>query len=386
MKKAYIVLGTGYGDEGKGTAVDYHCSQASSHNPIVIRFSGGHQASHTVNLNGQQHIFSSYGSGGLRGVPTFWSKYCTFQPQAAYNEFLDLLTLAKERGDDVPPLLYVDAECPVTTPYDMWYNRFLEDRRGDQRHGSVGVGIGATFARHEETHYRLYARDLKYPVVLEEKLERIKKYYLDKFPGNNEVVRSILSLDLEGYKQAAKETFYEIAPAKLIFEAYQTFIFEGSQGILLDQDYGFFPHVTRSYTTSRNAREMLKEFLPHIVPEITYVTRCYATRHGAGPLHGEMKMDLVNLETETNQFGAYQKAFRYAPLNLDLLDYAISCDRYNSVPSYSSILLVTCVDQLPNANLVLKKIENRFWGKFRELLVNDSPESKTIKPLLLQPA
>jgi adenylosuccinate synthase len=229
MKKAYIVLGMGYGDEGKGVAVDYLSRLSFDQRPVVIRFSGGHQASHTVIVNEKRHIFSSFGSGTMRGVPTFWSKYCTFQPQAAYNEYIDLAPKCNPIS-----MLYVDYDCPVTTPYDMWHNRYLEDHR-TQRHGSVGVGIGATFARHEETHYRLYARDLKFAIVLEEKLKGIKDYYLNLYRGNAVAQGQILSLDLTNWKAACKEDFYELASPTLIFEAFSTYIFEGSQGILLDQ-------------------------------------------------------------------------------------------------------------------------------------------------------
>jgi len=78
-KKACIVVGLGYGDEGKGLTTDFLCGQSKF--PLVIRFNGGHQAGHTVvTKDGVRHVFSSFGAGTLRNAPTYWSRYCTFSP------------------------------------------------------------------------------------------------------------------------------------------------------------------------------------------------------------------------------------------------------------------------------------------------------------------
>ena len=91
MKKA--VIGLGCGDCGKGITTDYLCSQAK--NPLVVRFSGGQQAGHTVVYNGMRHTFSNFGSGTLRGAPTFWSKYCTMDPIGIKNEHSVLHALCR---------------------------------------------------------------------------------------------------------------------------------------------------------------------------------------------------------------------------------------------------------------------------------------------------
>src|SRR5262245_8541204 len=105
VKKAFIIVGLGFGDEGKGLATDYFCSRHK--NALVIRFNGGQQAGHTVFFkSGRKHIFSNFGAGSLRGVPTYWSKYCTFSP----GFFLDELKLLK-----ISPKFFIDKCCPVTT-------------------------------------------------------------------------------------------------------------------------------------------------------------------------------------------------------------------------------------------------------------------------------
>ncbi|MEM9930725.1 MAG: adenylosuccinate synthetase, partial [Bacteroidota bacterium] len=88
----HIVLGLAFGDEGKGVTTDYLCRQAER--PLVIRFSGGHQAGHTVvSPQGRRHVFSNFGAGTLAGAPTFWSKYCTFHPVGYANEHESLLAV-----------------------------------------------------------------------------------------------------------------------------------------------------------------------------------------------------------------------------------------------------------------------------------------------------
>jgi len=164
--RTQAVIDLGFGDSGKGTFTAYLCSKAK--NPIVVRYSGGHQAGHTVvNEDGGRHIFSSFGSGTLQGVPTYWSDKCTFHPTSFLNE----LEVLKSKG--INPKIYVDANCPVTTPCDIHYNQ-----RNDiiVRHGSCGVGFGATLER-EEKYHSLLVRDLEYSNILKYKLDSIRSYY-----------------------------------------------------------------------------------------------------------------------------------------------------------------------------------------------------------------
>ena len=143
------VIGLGFGDEGKGNFTNYLCFQKNS-DPSVVRYSGGHQAGHTVVHNGIRHVFSNFGSGTLAEASTFWSKYCAVDPIALINELGVLLT------KNVMPLLYIDARCPVTTPYDKLHNWELEKKN---KHGSVGFGVGATLER-ERNFYSLTFEDL----------------------------------------------------------------------------------------------------------------------------------------------------------------------------------------------------------------------------------
>ena len=331
-----IVIGLGYGDEGKGVTTDALCRRAER--PLVVRFSGGHQAGHTVvSPDGRRHVFSNFGAGTLSGAATFWSRHCTFNPVGFAAERAALVRLGVE------PNFFVDPLAPVTTPYDVLYNRHLE--RG-QRHGSCGLGFGATVARHEGPA-KLHAMDLLDDFVLGQKLPAVAAHYarlgvvfeeerlaqlLDDFHRAVTEVRSI-QFGTRGLAQVLAEHNFDQV------------IFEGSQGLLLDQEVGYFPHVTRAYVSTKNALELLQKCgLP--APEVYYVTRAYQTRHGNGPLTNEhLKPLLRETPEETNVFNEWQGEQRRSLLDVNQLRFALTADAAYSygLPRH---LVVTCLDQL----------------------------------------
>ena len=313
------VIGAGFGDEGKGLFTDYLCRNAEQ--PLVIRFSGGQQAGHTVVHNGIRQVFSNFGSGTLQGTPSYFAKFCTIDPVGIVNE-LDVLL---EKG--VEPVLYIDAECPVTTPYDIRYNQ------QHHPHGSCGVGVGATINR-EEHFYSLTFADLFYPWVLETRLELIKDFY-------------------QGYADVALEDFLQCCSVitrspwirisrGLPLGPFSDYIYEGSQGLLLDQHYGFFPHVTRSNTGTKNILSLCADY----VPEIYLITRAYQTRHGQGPLaHENLPHNIKENPLETNVCNRFQGEFRRSLLDLSLLEYAMQRDRLIAADP-DKCLVITCLDHI----------------------------------------
>lgn len=350
MKKSFVVIGLGFGDEGKGLTTDYLCSLHPD--ALVVRFSGGHQAGHTVALpDGQRHVFSSFGSGTLRGNPSYWSSFCTLYPSALLSEYATLQTLGKT------PRLFVDARTMITTPYDLAYNKAVEMIN---KHGSCGVGVGPTIERNEHAvPYKFYAQDMLYPAVAKHRLEVIHTYYQEKAKKDGRVglLENYLSLatknSIDLFFEDMEDTLkiIDIVVEQEIFHRFDTFIFEGSQGILLDQNYGFFPHVTRTNTTSQNAMELIiKHGLG--VPDVYYITRAYLTRHGNGPMANEgQKLELTNIEKETNILNDWQGNFRRSVLDLDMINYALQCDA-NYTANCSKHLVVTCLDQLTGPIIV----------------------------------
>ncbi|MCW5202289.1 adenylosuccinate synthetase [Desulfobulbus sp. US4] len=314
------VIGAGFGDEGKGLFTDYLCQHAEQ--PLVIRFSGGQQAGHTVVHNGIRHVFSNFGSGALQGAPSYFARFCTIDPVGIVNE-LDVLL---EKG--VEPLLYIDAECPVTTPYDIRYNQQYHP------HGSCGIGVGATINR-EEHFYSLTYADLFYPWVLETRLELIKDFY----QGYSDVV-------LEDFLQCCsvitRSPWVRMSRGLPPVGLFSDFIYEGSQGLLLDQHYGFFPHVTRSDTGTKNILSLCTDH----VPEIYLITRAYQTRHGSGPLsHESLPHNIKENPLETNVCNHFQGEFRRSLLDLSLLEYAVQRDSLIAADS-AKCLVITCLDHI----------------------------------------
>ena len=312
------VIGLGFGDEGKGNITNYLCSQ--SLDPVVIRHNGGHQAGHNVVHKGIQHIFANYGSGSLQGAETYWSKFCTADPIGLVNELAVLL----KKTPDYLPVVNIDPEAMVITPFDVASNIDPHD------HGTCGVGFGETIARNERG-YKLFFQDLYYPSVLKMKLDLIAKDHMTRWDREvyvNEFMGAVATIT-NSYSVTCKR-FNELEQPVNIFE--------GAQGLLLDQNYGFFPHVTRSNTGTKNVRA-----LGHYLDEVYYVTRAYQTRHGNGPMTGN-PFKVLNVG-ETNFSGGMQGVFRITPLDLDLLVYALDCDRLDAGKA-TTYVVITCIDQM----------------------------------------
>lgn len=327
-----IVLGAGFGDEGKGQTVSFLCSRAKK--PLVIRFNGGHQAGHTVNFDGKRHVFSSFGSGTLQGVPTFWGEDCTFYPIGFMNEYRKLKSM------DVDPKITVHPECPVTTPFDVDHN---QKSSRNLAHGTVGVGFGATLWR-EENHRHLLVRDLLCDSVMHFKLMEIGRCYGIGSPVfdrmRNEFLTSVAQVR-------------EIIEVSETIPDHETSIGEAQCGIMMDQKYGFFPNVTRSNTTSKNMRQ-----IGFMTDDVMYVTRTYQTRHGIGPMTNEDRVGptLENFKDETNVNNQWQGPFRKTILDVNLLRHALQCDAGYSQWA-NKHLMITCVDQ--TGETIRVTIDNR---------------------------
>ncbi|MBF0572976.1 MAG: adenylosuccinate synthetase, partial [Desulfamplus sp.] len=265
--------------------------------------------------------FSNFGSGTLQGASSYFSQFCTIDPVGIVNE----LQLLLKKG--VEPKLFIDAKCPVTTPYDIRYNQ------ENHLHGTCGVGVGDTINR-EENHYSLTFGDLFYPWVLETRLALIKNFY-----------QSCTEVSLDDFLDCCKiitnSNFIEKSSG--VPEGnYSDYIYEGSQGLLLDQKYGFFPYVTRSNTGSIN---------PAILSdnkklEIYVITRAYQTRHGKGPMSNEFLPHNISINPlETNITNRFQGNFRRALLDLTLIEYAINRDDIIRT-THDKHLVITCMDHI----------------------------------------
>lgn len=330
MTKHKIVVGLGFGDEGKGTVVDALC--AKDDYGFVVRFSGGPQAAHNVVLDdGTHHTFSQFGSGTFSGTRTILSRYMLINP---FNMVVEADALQKKIGYDPMELLYISENSLVITDLHVRANRIREKRRGDARHGSCGQGVGeAQRMALEAPHLALYAKDL-INMSLEElaaRLQEINRYYVLDL-GIGGLYDGIVFWDniARPYKNLIADRPFNVISDKKIshFIKNSSCVFEGSQGVLLDEWNGFHPYTTWSTTTSMNAFNLLfTAGVDDRDAEVIGVTRTYQTRHGAGPFPSEWtyetsaKRYLMSREVH-NSWGEFQGGWRVGNLDLTLLEYS----------------------------------------------------------------
>lgn len=328
--RARAVIGASFGDEGKGLVTDYLCATEGA--GMVVRFNGGSQAGHTVvTPDGARHVFQHFGSGTLAGVPTFLSQFFTVNPIAFFKERDALLALG------CSPVVYAHPTCLVTTFADMIINQRIEDKRGAARHGSVGLGINETYERSQLPELRITMSDLWNGVPLESRLEQICGKYAQFRTGKPiEDPGEMIAAFIKGSKLFA-ETVHPLGIGQC-----KDPVFEGAQGLLLDQDNKeFFPHVTRSHTGLRNVRELCSQAGIADI-DAYYVSRTYVTRHGAGPLPAEDPS--MSFPDDTNLEHPYQGRLRFAPLDTDAL-----VKRCRADGGADFRLVLTHCDQVPAA-------------------------------------
>jgi adenylosuccinate synthase len=351
--RAVAVIGANFGDEGKGLAVD--CLAARLTRPLVVRFNGGAQAGHTVTLaDGRRHVFSHVGAGAFADAPTFLSRFFVVNPMVFAREMAELDALG------VRPKILVDPDAQVTTPFDVLINRWIEEVRGVDRHGSVGIGFGETIER-AERGFGLKVRDLSDDREVADHLMRLRHAWLPVrlarlgIPYTAERAQAAAGQQITARYLAEVRLFARLAiPAAIDMAVHgRDVIFEGAQGLLLDQERGLsFPHVTRSHTGLKNVLALARDVgIGHL--DAVYMSRAYLTRHGAGPLENESaRLAFADVVDATNRPNPWQGSLRLAPLDLDLLRHTIHTDKADALGSGVTIdarVGFTCLDQIRDA-------------------------------------
>lgn len=328
--KADVIIGAGYGDEGKGYFTDYVSSLKNK--SVVVRFNGGAQAGHTVVIpEGKKHVFGHFTSNlFLKNASSYLSKYFQINPVIYLKELNQLNNLG------IVPDIACHSDCYIATPFDMLINQWLEYTRGESRHGSCGLGIGETIHRSEVENVPLYIKDTKNINILKEKLylvrevffKRVKELNLEPMLNQYSFVLQQEFIDrfIEDIQQMHNSLKIGVDNINHKFFLEKDIVFEGAQGLMLDQSMGHFPYVTRSNTGLKNVIEFSVENNINEL-NVIYATRCYKTRHGAGPLKWELKnQPYENIVDNTNIPNEYQGTIRYAYLDLDVLQEAIEKD------------------------------------------------------------
>ncbi|MBW7883111.1 MAG: adenylosuccinate synthetase [Caldilineaceae bacterium] len=355
MQQAFLTVDLGFGDAGKGSIVDYLTRAHGAH--TVIRYNGGAQAGHRVVTPGdppQEHVFAQFGAGTLAGAATHLSRFMLLDPLAMVEEEKHLRSLGVP---DAFGHTTIDSRALVITPFQRAVNRLKELARGAGRHGSCGMGIGETMADAlAHGGAVLCAGDLADPDRLLAKLRFLR--------GVNQAKAATLRARLANVPQAAGELDMlddsewldwllevygsfaaraQIVPAgelAAILHRPGTVVFEGAQGVLLDEWAGFHPYTTWSTTTLANADRLLSETGYGGGVTRLGITRGYATRHGAGPFVTEDRMLAAALPDARNTAGPWQQQFRVGWLDLVMLRYA------REVVGPLDGLAVTCMDRL----------------------------------------
>lgn len=345
-----VVIGANYGDEGKGLITDFEVRRTGAE--YVARFNGGAQAGHTVHSEGKRHVFGHVGAGTFAGASTYLSSKFIVNPFLLNKE----LKALDELG--FYPKVTASENARVSTLYDMALNALAELNRGNKRHGSCGVGINETVTRHEAHELTLYDvlnRSVRHIECLLENIHqryvptRMKELGITTVPPQYQGI--IEGDDYTAHAWKLKEL------GKILCHpprAPKGVVFEGAQGLALDEFMGQFPHVTRSitglpYAIIAAAELRIKELQP------VYVTRAYLTRHGAGPLsHEGYEFGAYNVKDDTNIENPWQGKLRHAPLNLNLMAFFINGDRARSgyiaqahgIKIHEPTIAITCLDQL----------------------------------------
>ena len=337
QSSAILIADLGYGDAGKGSVVDYLARTAPVH--TVVRYNGGAQAAHNViTPDGRRHTFAQFGSASfLPGVRTHLSRFMLLHPLALLAEERQLRALGV---GDAFERLSIERGALVITPFQQAANRLKEIARGDARHGSCGMGIGETTS--DWLNYGsavLFAGDLANRAALLHKLRFVREAKLaqlaDLLPGLAGMPAAAAELKVLQDPQVIEATadlYRHVASLVRLVEADHmglllrqpgVTVFEGAQGVLLDERWGFYPYNSWSKLTFQNADALLTE--SSFTGEIFKLglIRGYATRHGAGPFVSEDREVTERIPEWHNADNPWQRQFRAGYLDLVALRYAL---------------------------------------------------------------
>ncbi|MEO8316593.1 MAG: adenylosuccinate synthase [Pseudomonadota bacterium] len=283
MGRFVIVIGTQWGDEGKGKVVDLLTERAVA----VARFQGGHNAGHTLVINGQKHILSLIPSGIMReGVRCYIGNGVVLSMEALLRESQTLI----ERGVPVFERLRMSPSCPLILPSHIALDKARELKRGDRKIGTTGRGIGPAY-EDKVARRALRVADLFNPQRFAEQLAEVLDYHNFVLTGyfslpaiDFQATHAALLAQGERVKPLVVDVTQELADLR---GSGANVLFEGAQGAMLDIDHGTYPFVTSSNTTAGGASTGTG-LGPRNFDYVLGIVKAYATRVGAGPFPTEL--------------------------------------------------------------------------------------------------
>ena len=295
-----VVIGTQWGDEGKGKIVDWLTDRAQG----VVRFQGGHNAGHTLVIAGKKTVLHLIPSGILRGsVQCYIGNGVVLSPQALVHEMDEL----EAAGVEVAARLRISEACPLILPYHGALDLAREAAKGEQKLGTTGRGIGPAY-EDKVARRAIRLQDLFKPVRFAEKLQELLEFH-------NFVLANFYQQPKIDFKKTLDETL-ALAPRlsplvadvpRALYDANRggkNLLFEGAQGSLLDIDHGTYPFVTSSNCVA-GAAAAGAGIGPMHLHYVLGITKAYSTRVGSGPFPTELS-DTVGerLRQRGQEFGA----------------------------------------------------------------------------------
>jgi adenylosuccinate synthase len=300
MGRNVVVVGTQWGDEGKGKIVDW----LTDHAQAVVRFQGGHNAGHTLVIAGRKTVLHLIPSGILRdGVACFIGNGVVVSPEALLDEY-DTLERA---GVQVRGRLTLSEACPLILPYHAALDRARETAKGAGKIGTTGRGIGPAY-EDKVARRAIRIQDLFHRERFAAKLGEVLDFH-------NFVLRQYFGAEVIDFQETLEQALAladRIKPMvgdvpRLLFEAQRAgrnLLFEGAQGTLLDVDHGTYPFVTSSNCVA-GAAAAGSGVGPSALHYVLGITKAYTTRVGSGPFPTELDDDIGRqMATRGNEFGA----------------------------------------------------------------------------------
>ncbi|MCP8900919.1 adenylosuccinate synthase [Gilvimarinus xylanilyticus] len=300
MGKNVVVLGTQWGDEGKGKIVDLLTDQVS----LVSRFQGGHNAGHTLVIDGKKTVLHLIPSGVLReGVTCLIGNGVVLSPEALFKELAEL----EEGGVPVRERLRLSPACPLILPYHIALDQARELKRGKAKIGTTGRGIGPAY-EDKVARRGLRLGDLLDMNSFADKLKDVMEFhnfalteYYKTDPVDYDEVLATVTAWAEELKPMIADVTEILHSAR---EDGQSILFEGAQGSLLDIDHGTYPFVTSSNTTAGGTATG-SGFGPLYLDYVLGITKAYTTRVGSGPFPTELGCEVgQHLGEKGHEFGA----------------------------------------------------------------------------------
>lgn len=284
-----VVIGTQWGDEGKGKIVDW----LTDHAQAVVRFQGGHNAGHTLVIGGKKTALHLIPSGIMRpGVACYIGNGVVLSPAKLLEEIASL----EQNGVEVRSRLFVSEGCPLILPYHVALDVAREqakERKGTEKIGTTGRGIGPAY-EDKVARRALRVQDLKDPQGFSEKLRELLDYHnfvLEKYLHAAPVSYAAVYDEAMQHAEQLKPMMADVSRRLHdVHAAGQNLLFEGAQGALLDVDHGTYPFVTSSNCVAGNAAAGAGVG-PGMLHYVLGITKAYSTRVGSGPFPSELPMD-----------------------------------------------------------------------------------------------